>query len=314
MSIARDNFLKRLATLKNSLSEPAISDGTPSDTEKNAVAVMLRSGLAVLAFAITEDFIRDRTAEALCGFTNPNITFNNLSESMKKAVTISAMKGILFRLKNEDKTNQPAWVLSQLHPIANVQTSISNLSKYSFGHDQSNLNSDVLNDILSAFGVNHGWQSVTQTAKRIGLGGILDYSQAFQELATRRHRAAHTITAQIPMNDLNDSIKAILGICAGFDLLLSQALSLHNAGTPPTSSTGLVIASSLKFRFISAHPKQVGMFREQTEVDNKKTLNTYRVHSTQQDAILEASPRAVAQKEQLIILGNDGIPDRWTTW
>lgn len=314
MSIARDNFLKRLETLKNSLSEPAISDGTPSDTDKNAVAGMLRSGLAVLAFAITEDFIRDRTAEALCGFTNPNITFNNLSESMKKAVTISAMKGILFRLKNEAETDQPAWILNQLHPIANVKTSISNLSKYSFGHDQSNLKSNVLNEILSAFGVNNGWQSITQTAKRIGLGGILDYSQAFQALAKRRHRAAHTIAAEIPMNDLNDSIKAILGICAGFDLLLSHALSLHNAGTPPTSSTGLVMASSLKFRFISAHPKQVGMFREQTEADNTNTLNTYRVHSTQKDAILEAGIRAVAQKEQLIILGNGGIPDRWTTW
>lgn len=314
MSNARANFLQRLATLKNSLSEPAISDGLPSDTEKNAVAGMLRSGLAVLAFAITEDFIRDRTAEALCGFTNPNITFNSLSESLKKAVTISAMKGILFRLKNETETDQLAWVLNQLQPIANVQSNISNLSRFSFGHNQSNLNSNVLNEILSAFGVNNGWQSITQTAKRIGLGGILDYSQAFHALAKRRHRAAHTISAQIPMNDLNESINSILGICAGFDLLLSQALSLHNAGTPPTSSTGLVMASSLKFRFISAHPKQAGMFREQTEVDTTTKLNTYRVHSTQQDAILEAVARAMAQKEQLIILGNGGIPDSWITW
>jgi hypothetical protein len=314
MSLARDNFFKRLATLKKSLTEPALSDGTPTDIEKNAVARMLRSGLAVLAFAITEDFIRERTAEALRGFTNPKITFNNLSEPLQNAVTISAMKGILLRSELEEKSNQLAWFLNELPSIANVKTSISNLSKYSFGYNRSNLTNQDLKDIISAFGANGGWQTITQVAKRIGLGGILDYSQAFTGLAKRRHRAAHTVAAEIPLNDLNDSVNAILGICSGFDLLLSHALSLHNEGTPPTSNTSMVVASNLKFRFISAHPTQAGKFREQTEVDSSNTLNTYRVHATLADAIKEARPRALAQKEQLIILGNSGIPDSWITW
>ena len=314
MSTARDNLLNRLAILKRSLIEPAISDGAPTDTNKNAVAGMLRSGLAVLAFAITEDFIRDRTAEALRGFVNPGITFSDLSESLQHAVTISAMKGVLFRSELQEKSNRLSWVLNELVPITNAQTSIASLSPYSFGHARSNLSHKDPTDILAAFGVDGGWQSITTAAKRIGLGGILDYSQAFQDLAKRRHRAAHSVAAQIPLNDLIDSVNAILGICSGFDLLLSQALSLHNDGAPPTKSTGLVLSTSLVLRFISAHPTHAGMYREQTEVATTNTRHTYRVHATLADSLVAAGARALAQKEQLIILGSGGIPDRWNTW
>ena len=314
MSIARANFLNRLAILRKSLIEPAISDGAPTDVDKNAVAGILRSGLAVLSFAITEDFIRDRTTEALQGFANPNIGFSDLSESLQQAVTISAMKGVLFRSEMQDKANRLSWVLSELIPIANAQKSIAKLSPYSFGHARSNLSHTDLTDILSAFGIDCGWQSITRAAKRIGLGGVLDNSQAFQNVAKRRHRAAHSLTAQIPLNDLSDSVNAILGIGSGFDILLSHALSLHNAGTPPTKASGMVTDSSLTLRFISSHPTQPGKFREQTEVATTNALHTFRVHSTLAESLAEAGARAKSQKEQLIVLGTGGIPDQWVTW
>ena len=300
--------------MKSSLAEPAISDGALTDIQKNAVAGLLRSGLAVLAFAITEDFIRDRTAEVLRGFVSPNIKFTNLSDLLQHAVTISALKGILFRSEFQDKSNKITWILGELAPIANLQNDITNLSSYSFGHTRSNLTYKDITEILSAFGVDGGWSTLSIIAKRIGLGGAIDYSQAFKELANRRHRAAHSIKAQIPLNDLNDSINIILGICSAFDILLSQSLSDHNSGKLPNKANGYVSPKNILLRFISPHPTYTGKFREQTEIHVSNTFHTHKVYATLADAESEVGIKAKALKEQLVFLKSNGIPERWETW
>lgn len=314
MSLARKNFLDRLAILRTSLVEPAVSDGAPAEIQKNAVAGMLRSGLAVLAFAITEDFIKDRTAEVLKGFINTEINFGDLSESLQQAVTVSALKGILFRSELQDKSNKISWILGELEPVSNAALNISNLSRYSFGQARSNLTDKDPTDILSAFGVHGGWTAVSNIAKRIGLGGVLDYAQGFKDLAKRRHKAAHDTTAQIPLNDLNDSANTILGICCSFDILLSHALSNHNTGNIPNKNNGFISALNISFRFISPHPSLLGKYREQIEAHTNTTRHTVKVHATLEDANRDSATKAKTQKEQLVFLGRNGFPEHWETW
>lgn len=314
MSSARSELLDRLAVFKDSLTESAIADGTPADTKKNDVARMLRSGLAVLAFAITEAFIRDRTGEALRSFSNVDLKFNDLSEKLQQAVTISAMQGVLFRSKYQEKINQISWILGELPLIANAASNISHLSPYAFGQASSNLSEEDLTNILAAFGVGGGWAAISEVAKRIGLGGVLDYAQTFKELARRRHVAAHDVSVKIPLNDLNESVNIILGICCSFDLLLSHALAKHNIKQIPNKKNGLIKQTDLKLRFISPHPTDSGKFRERVEKSNGAGLHTIKIHSSRSVASKVTLPKARGLQEHVIFLGGNGFPEQWETW
>jgi hypothetical protein len=314
MSVARSNFQRRLSTLQDSLNEPAVADGLPNEIQRNAVASLLRNGLAVLTFAITEDFIRERTAEVLSSFSSTTVRFDDLSDELQAAVTISALDGILFRSKYEDKTTKISWLLSQIPPIANASTNVSSLSKYSFGYSSPNIRDDDLGKILGAFGVAGGWTAVAAIAKRIGLGGIADYAQEFKDLANRRHSAAHSLATTIPLNDLLGSVKSVIGICCAFDLLLSKALALHNQGRIPRKQSSPLRAEDVRLRFISPHPTKSGQFSEQVEQSTRVTLRTVKVHPSESSVRAAVGAKAQRNNEYVIFHGSNGLPKSWDTW
>ncbi len=314
MSNARANLRTQLDVLRDCLAHPVVADGAPVDVHQNAIAAQFRNGLAVICFAVTEAFIRDRTAEVLRGFSNTAVSFADLSDKLQQAATISALQGVLFRAKFQEKAMRVAWTLAELPPIANAAINVSSLSPYAFGQSNSNLSEDVLPEILAAFGIEGGWGAISEIAKRIGLGGIPDYSQAFKELAKRRHAAAHDVSVRIPLNDLTNSLKSVLGICCPFDLILSHALSKHNIRQIPNNANGLITHKEVKLRFLSPHPSLAGKIREQVEQLNSANHRTVKVHPDLPSAKAGVLPRTRAQKEQLIQLGTNGIPDRWQTW
>lgn len=313
MSVARSNFESRISTLRDSLGDPALADGPPTTIQKNAVAGMLRNGLAVLAFAITEDFIRDRTAEILKGFSAATVKFDDLSEDLQQAVTLAALSGILYRANYQEKTDRVSWVLSELTPVLRAKTDVTHLSAYSFGQSTSNIGQDVPSNILSAFGVAGGWTTIGSTAKRIGLGGVLDYAQGFKDIANRRHLAAHNAATKIPLDDLANSIKTILGICCSFDLLISHALAIHNKGTIPHKKNSPVSDKNLTFKFISPHPAKTGKYRLQVETSDRSALRTVKVCASLSDARIKAAEITNPRNAYLVLLRSDGIPESWET-
>lgn len=298
--------------LEACMNNAIVLDGAPAELQKNKMAAMFRNGLAVLAFSIAEAFVRDRTAEVLKGLSNISVRFSDLSEKLQMAATINALKAIIFRASLREKTDQISWALGQLPIISASVGNPSTLSAYSFAQSKSNISHEDISDILGAFGVEGGWTAISHTAKRIGLGGIPDYSTAFKDLAKRRHAAAHDATTNIPINDLKESAVAITAICCSFDLLLSHALSTHNTGSVPNRTNGLVTAPHIGLRFISLHPKKSGSYREQIEVGG--TLHTVRVHSSLQAAETASLNACTTKRQQLVHLGANLTPERWRTW
>lgn len=194
MSQARTSLFLRLATLRDCLTEAVLVDGLLADQRKNSVAAMYRNGLAVLAFAIMEAYIRDRAAEILASFNN-TVQFGDLSEQLQIATTLGALKAVLFRAGAQEKVDQVNWALLRLPAIANAATHVTSLSPYSFGQSKSNVSAQDVSDILSAFGIEGGWGAVSAIAKRVGIGGVADYCQSYKSIAERRHMAAHDISA-----------------------------------------------------------------------------------------------------------------------
>jgi hypothetical protein len=246
---------------------------------------------------------------------NNTVRFGELSERLQFATTLSALKAVLFRYKNVEKVDQVNWALSQLPSIASAATNVTSLSPFSFGQSSSNVSADDVSEILSAFGIDGGWGAISAVAKRIGIGGAVDYCQSFKNLAGRRHKAAHDITANIPLIDLNNSVTEIIAICCSFDLLLSHALSLHNINLIPSKTRGLVKHADIKLRFISAHPTQVNTFREQVEINaGAKPHRTVKNHNTLAAAETAALGNIRSSRQQLIVLDSRSLPDKWVTW
>lgn len=308
MSRAKTELLARLHTIDTCLREACVLDGLPAETERNAAAAMFRSGLAILQFTTVESFIKDRTAEILNGFSSATVSFQNLSEALQIATTQNALEGLLFQAKLQDIPNQIDWLIAELAPIGNATKNISALSKYSFGYSRSNLSKETVKSILGAFNIEGGWSAISSTAKNIGVGGAVDYSQIFTLLAERRHKAAHSVTTNIPINDLKGTSTSIIGLCCAFDLLLSYALSRYNRSDFP-SKTKQIKPADLSFRFVGPHPTQAGKFSEQIQSKSiSKNLKTVKIHPD-----LATAKRSALKKAEthLIELNSSGIPADW---
>lgn len=314
MSQARADLAAKVAVLRACLAEPIVVNGPPAAIQKNQVASMFRNGLAVLEFATIEDFIRQRTAEVLGSFANI-LSFDDLSEKLQTAVTVGALKAILFRQSYE--ADSIKWIFNQLKPVTSAETNITKLSPLSFGQATSNIGPDDVSNILSAFGIEGGWAGISTISRRVGIGGAVDYCQSFKNMALRRHKAAHNINANIPLADLENTLKEIIGICCGFDLLLSHSHSLHNIRQVPKKATGLVSQDNIKLRFISAHPTKLNSFREQIETVNNANqtfAHTVKVHNSMASAETAALNKCAPNRQQLVILDARSIPERWFTW
>jgi len=70
VSKARTTFLEHIIAYKGATEADLIVSRAPVEVLHNAQAQLLRNGLAVVGYAILEDFIRTRTAEILSRIGN----------------------------------------------------------------------------------------------------------------------------------------------------------------------------------------------------------------------------------------------------
>jgi hypothetical protein len=312
MSAARTAFLARHRLLRACLLEQATQDGTPAEVQRNRVAAVFRNGLAVLIYATAEDFVRERTAEILRSLNPATVTFAALSDKLKRAVTIGALRGLLARHVFQPEADRVNWVVANLPPIASATVNLSHLSKYSFAHDGANVSEEDVAKILSSFGVDHPWICVTALSKRVGMGGIPDYKTAFESVAKKRHAAAHDVTTMTPFGDLETSLDTILGFGITFDLLISEAQGQLNSLLGPRPGS---FESHISLRFLTPHETAVDHVREKLErAKNPQTLRTTRIHPTIVAARVAAAPRMRRNRQHLVELDNSGRPLTWLTW
>lgn len=314
---ARDSLLATLAVLKDCLSDAALVDKAPTDVAHNARARMLRQGLAVLVFSTVETFIRERTGEVLRSFTNPSLSFADLSPALQKATTLGALEGVRFRLKLQPAANKIAWLVANLTPISGATTNVRGLSDHSFGYSGSNIDEGDVREILKSFGVESPWSQMTSLTSRFGVA-ILDTEAEFDAIKKRRHSSAHALTGQVLYVDLQNSVRSSLGICLAFDLLLSHSMGLFNAKTGPGHSGRPPLKhSEVEIVFVEPRNGATGFaVRNEQLPPPAPTLTrpTVRNFPTEAAAISYGEQYAASRQRQLVVLDTMLIPASWATW
>lgn len=314
---AKDSLLETMAVLKDCLNDAALIDNAPTDVAHNARARMLRQGLAVLVFSTVETFIRERTGEVFRSFTNPALAFTDLSPALQKATTLGALDGVRFRLKLQPAASKVPWLVANLAPISGATTNVRALSNYSFGYAGSNIDEEVVRDILKSFGVDAPWNQITTLTTRFGVA-ILDAGAEFESIKERRHSSAHALTGQVTYVDLQNSVRSSLAICLAFDLLLSHSGRLLNSKAGPGhAGRPSLTQSDIGIVFVASRNggRDFVVNRERLPPPapalGRATVKKFPTEAT---AVAYGEQYAASRQRQLIILDATSIPAKWITW
>lgn len=228
-SPARRNLFSRLEAFRDALTGDALKPSSIASAERDP-AQLLRNGLAVIAFAMLEDFVRSRTQELLAGMPGRR-SFSDLPEKLRIASRRGALDAALLRARyvaNRGEDPQ-AFLVVAAQEVASTASRAPSISQWSLGHGSSNLQASEVGEILNAVNVGGSWECLNQLARRAGSGGFV-LRDAFRELGKRRHHAAHDGSASIPITDLETAPDQITALAFAFDAVCSMAVKRFLSG------------------------------------------------------------------------------------
>jgi hypothetical protein len=307
MSQSRIDFMEQYRVLTLASTNSATFDD-PSNADIDSCAKLLRSALAVSIFSTIETFIRVRTAEVLAAIDHQRINFSSLPDGIQRAATFGAVRALNFRLQQTEKSQKQNFAVQQAAHIASTASTSYRISALSFCNEKSNIGTDDIDDILSCFQIDSGWNKIKIIASRVGFGGAASFEEIFRGIAVRRHLSAHTVNAQVTQSDLVDSLPFIYAIAISFDLMLSKCAQLIKDKDPSYLGTSTrrftldpnslpfskIVFSRGRWRFTS-HGARTSRL---SDIDRDVVFNTART---------QCETRKVA----LVEFASNGQPSRW---
>lgn len=308
MPTAKNNFIERLVYLRKTLSIDTLNDKSTSFVEHNNIAKFLRNGLAVVGFVAIEDFIKKRTSEILNEISQTTVPFNDLPEKLQYSSTVESLGSLIRLVKSEPtKADEINFIQLQTSVIASTTNTSYDLSEYSFGYRNSNINSADIIKIMSSFYIKDSWRQMSRISSRIGLTSFpLDNS--FENAASRRHRAAHNSTTNTPIVDLEQFISEAFGIAISFESLLIKSLNLIRAHNSTYLTGGIVIDNTMvSLSFIK---KENGLWKYKRENQTRAVRNNVDKNILKPLVI----PLAQSSKETLIIYDDNGHIEDWQSY
>lgn len=303
---AKAELFDRLTYLSSAVNLPDLIDDGVAISEHNGRANLLRKGLGIVSFNILEDFIKNRSVESLAALSSSRIQFSSLTDSLREAATLGAVGALHFRAKLEKKEGKDFFSLVQDEAlnIHSTRNPTFKLSKYSLVSMGSNVGSEEVAFLLSAFGIKGGWGRMKDVSDTIG-GGLPDLSQTYKNAAERRHNSAHAAAFQYSYQWLVEIKSEIIAICASLDILLAarcRQVQLNPA--MPLESHD--ISKALNFRFLEPQGQK---FREVQQIGGRSR----KTWSALSDAINALQPNLVAKNEFLIVLDSSKRIADWYT-
>ena len=308
MSRARTSLLERLKSFESALKSPALVTTSLEVNEQNLAAKVFRNGLSVIGFAILEDFIKNRTAEVMSRVGDGSTPFHELPEALQRAALIEAIESLKFQTKINRTSGLD--LVKEYQELSVLMASTANprynLPNKVFGFSKSNINEELIQDILTAFFCNDGWSIMGGVSRRCGTG-VIDLKSAFRNAAERRHSAAHDASASIEISTLVSFLPEIIAICLSFDLTISKSLrKILDRDFDTVVNKRPVANSSISIRFI----QEVGGKFKELDPNRARAIS---VSASLTDALTKTIPNAQRHGAAIIVKDERGFPIQWST-
>jgi RiboL-PSP-HEPN len=302
---AKSELLARLQYVNSALNLPTLIDNGIVPNEHNGVANLLRKGLAIVAFNILEDFIKNKSIESLNFLSTSRIQFANLTESLKVSSITGALNSLNYHsgiLKKDGISDWKTIVQDEALKIHSTKNNVFELSKYTLVYSGSNVSHDEVNEFIKAFGIPGGWTLLKSISDKIG-GGLPDLAQAYKNAANRRNSSAHEANFEYNHVWLANLKNEILAIAASLDIVITARCRQVQAN-PAMKLDDHNIQDALNFRFL----EQFNSIYKETRHINGRSRKNWPQLSV---ALNNIQPSLVGRNEFLIILNSMGRIEDW---
>jgi hypothetical protein len=298
-------LVSRLGALERVIGDRLAITDSPDKTEHNESARILRNGLAVMAFAILEDFARTRAAELFLQL-QANVVFASLPPKLQQFATVGVIEALMHRKRYLPVQMRQAFIQVHAAHVASTTEAAYTLSPLAALNTEPNVQDDALSEFLKSLCIDAPWDQIAAISPRLGFGP-LDARQAYKELSRRRNEAAHEASSSVEHSDLLASVDAVLCIAVAMDVLCStavRAICNWTPGTPPVKVTAAdVFLRRIDKVTVGATPR----WRETRE----NVRRAVKVHSTADLARQEALSRATRAHESVVEFLTSKRPIFW---
>lgn len=259
----------------------------------------------VVAFTSLEDFIRARTGDLLDSVSRTAVHFSDLPEIMRNAATMGAMKAVRMRAEMAKNAGQdPISLLQEAgQHVASTAAGALQISRYSLGYSGSNVSSNEVAQILTAFHAMDAWNEITLIASRCGAGSM-PLKAAYDQAMQLRHSAAHNADANTQPRDLQTFCSQATAIALGFDVVASRAARLLKEGDPVILAKKVRVSDGLVIRFLDHGSKGY--------VERKEgVVRAVKITKDADDAVKRAVRNAQKAHEPVVSRDASGLPVSW---
>jgi hypothetical protein len=310
MFATRKALFERLEGYEKALQQESIVTKSLSEIPHNAQARLFRNGLAVVSFAMLEDFIKERTAEITQQVGNGVTAFADLPHALRVAATAGVTKALNFQSKLLDRRSNDYFAHYQTHSemIASTKQSRFRISPFAFGYDQPNLNAEAVKNILTSFHIKDPWNAIRAVSIQTGVG-IPALKETFENAMYRRHKAAHNADTDIELSDLSAFATEIRGIALSIDLLLSLALRKMLDGEHGFLDGSDKITSDMIDLRVISFDSSTKMWREVVSGKKRATARNKDFETLKVDCFKRARPR----QQGVVVHNARGLPKEWYT-
>jgi len=306
-SSARATFLAHLAAHTVAVQGEHLLKASPPDQTKDEAARLSRNGLAVVGFALLEDFIRNRCRELAAHMSLGPASFSELPKGLRSAASEGVLSTLIAEVRQYRRNDGDPLPLIQDtgRSLASTRTGSLEISPLALLWDGSNLNSEDLKTILRSLGVKDAWGKMSRLCQLAGFG-VLDARATFDGVSRNRHRAAHVADHDASVLAIRSLPRSALAVAFAFDALASKAAHLCHLAHPDYLLDDFDLnTKDVPLRFLD---DRGGKWAETRQGISR----AYRIHATLDGGRVAAMQRSVAAGETLVVRDRSGQPIEWT--
>lgn len=293
------DFYSSLRSMKNLLSEPALTDQGPSEETHNTGAKLLRHGLCISAFALLEKHLSQLFDDFMNVGAASQFSYADMPEKLKKFFTVDAVTGLVNKLDFLDKQDRRQFVETHLQRISSFASEPAVYTAFGFSPKGSNVGHEDIKQAFKALGASDPWGKLTAVTAGIG-AARLDLCSDYKNLALSRHASAHNPTSNVPTNDLRTHIETATLVGVACSALLNEIAAAFAQSQNADALEQAI--ESLEFRFRFLDEQNNGSWLERIS-NNGNGIKSY---DNSAAAITGAKQR---QNPRTIVLRNvSGIP------
>ena len=251
MNRAASNLIERAALLRVAAADPLLSPKPPDDTEWNERARLIKVGICVGALTTLEEFFEARVREVISQLHGFSPNSQALPAALRSALIEGALESLIVRVKDPKRfsiSDPRDFALKQIKKIASMLGPGMDPSDLVLARNGSNLSWTIVENALTAFGVESASSVVNGVARRLE-GGIFVAKDHFESVLAWRHKVAHSTDANVPLGDIDIFVTKLVLLAASLDIVLSTALKRIQL-SPNSLSSITTKNSDIRIRFV----------------------------------------------------------------